>query len=164
MGDAKENRMIDLQGAEIVDAKIIDEAAEDLELTPEAAAELAEAFRESADAENAHPTGTAAYKVLETLKGLSRPDEDAGELAMTLATVAMALERSIAGDLAAAQESGELDRFLGGLVRWLASLRSDTAPRLVPVELPRRRRLPPHIRLIQLERAERLAENATSPF
>jgi hypothetical protein len=107
--------------------------------------------------------GTAAAKLMDTLRALSSPDEDAGELQLMLATVAMGLERSLGAELQRTQETGELDDFLGGLTRWIATHRSDTTRRLVVVELPRRE-LSAHRRLLLLDEAERLAAQASSPL
>jgi hypothetical protein len=108
--------------------------------------------------------GTAAAKIMQTLRELSVPDEDAGELELMLSTVAMGLERGLGQELGRTQGTGELDEFLVGLTRWIAGHRSDSVRRLVVVELPRGRELPAGTRLHLLDEAERLAEQASSPL
>lgn len=108
--------------------------------------------------------GTAAVKLMRTLRDLSRPGEDAGGLQLTLATVAMGLESQLGPELERTQATGELDEFIGALTRWIAMHRSESVKRLVVVEMPRRRDLPPGKRLQLLDEAERLAEQATSPL
>lgn len=108
--------------------------------------------------------GTAAAKLMATLRAISKPPEDADELQLMLASVAMGLENALAGELERTQATGELDDFIAGLVRWLAQHRSDTVKRLVVVEMPRRRELPAGKRLQLLDEAEYLAEHATSPL
>ena len=76
----------------------------------------------------------------------------------------MGLERGLGAELERTQGTGELDEFLGGLTRWIATHRSDGVRRLVVVEMPRRRELPPGKRLQLLDEAERLAEQASSPL
>jgi hypothetical protein len=107
--------------------------------------------------------GTAAAKLMRTLRALSKPDEDAGELMLMLATVAMGLERNLGPELERTQATGELDEFLGGLTRWIATHRSQTAHRLVVVELPRCQ-LSEGARLHRLRTAEAHAETARSPL
>jgi len=80
---------------------------------------------------------TAAEKLELTLKQLSRPGQDAGELELTLATVAMGLERGLAPALEEHQKTGAVDRFVLELVRFLSLHRSDDAKQLLVVELPR---------------------------
>ena len=106
---------------------------------------------------------TAAEKIMRTLRELSKPDEDAGELELTLATVCMGLERGLAEQIVVQQESGELDEFVLALVRFLALHRSDTARACFVVELPRRE-LPAGTRLHLLDEAIAAAETATSPL
>lgn len=106
---------------------------------------------------------TAAEKIARTLKELSRPDEDAGDLELTLATVAMGVERTVGPALGEKQESGEVDEFVAALTRFLAMHRSDTAKQLVVVELPRRE-LPAGTRLHLLDEAIAAADAAPSPF
>jgi hypothetical protein len=98
------------------------------------------------------PGKTAAEKVESTLRELSRPDDDAGELELSLASVAMAMERGLAEKLAEQQASGELDAFMLSLTRFLAMHRSDDARALIVVELPRRE-LPSGTRLHLLDQA-----------
>lgn len=94
---------------------------------------------------------TAEEKIAETLRELSVPDEEAGGLAMTLAAIAMQAEGHL--DLSEQQASGELDEFVLALARWIAGHRSDTARRLVVVELPRREDLPAGTKLHCLDEA-----------
>jgi hypothetical protein len=114
------------------------------------------------DAEVAQPV-TAAAKIQRTLRELSRPEAGAGELELTLATVAMGLERGLGEELVRSQESGELDTFVLALTRWIALHRSDSARQLVVVELPRRE-LPAGTRLHLLQEAIDAAHDATSPL
>lgn len=108
--------------------------------------------------------GTAAVKLMRTLRELSQPGEDAGGLQLTLASVAMALEGQLGPELERTQATGELDEFIGALTRWIAMHRSDTVKRMLVVEMPRNRSLPAGKRLQLLDEAERLAEQATSPL
>jgi hypothetical protein len=124
-------------------------------------------------------TTTAAEKIGRTLREMSRPDEDAGEMELTLATVAMGLERGLGAELERAQGTGELDEFVLALTRWIALHRSDSADRLVVVELPSytvhpelgrgrepraRTNLPAGTRLKVLDDAIAAAETASSPL
>jgi hypothetical protein len=127
----------------------------------------------SADIEAETPAaGTAAEKIAQTLRDLSRPGEDAGELELTLATVAMGLERGLGEQLAQSQASGELDEFVLALTRWISLHRSDSSHELIVVELPRRpirsdgsrRELPSGTRLHLLEQAIEATQQATSPL
>lgn len=106
---------------------------------------------------------TAAEKVAETLRQISMPDEGAGELELTFATMAMALERGLGEELDRAQETGELDRFMLQLTRWLATHRSDSADQLLVVEVPRRP-IPTGTCVHLMEQAVRASESATSPL
>lgn len=109
---------------------------------------------------------TAAQKIMHTLRELSEPDEDAGGMELTLATVAMGLEKGLADDIAEKQSTGELDVFVLALTQFLATHRSDTARRLVVVELPPGggRELPTGTKLAFLDRAIEEAESAKSPL
>ncbi len=106
---------------------------------------------------------TAAAKIMQALRDISSPKDDAGELELMLATVAMGLERTLGQELARTQATGELDEFLAGLTRWFATLRSDSAWRLVVIEMPRKD-LPNGKRLHLLDEAEELAEVASLPL
>lgn len=101
---------------------------------------------------------TAAGKLMNTLRVISHPGEDAAELELALSTVAMGLERAIGQQLAETQASGDLDEFVLNLARFIAVHRSDTANRLVVVELPRGigplHRVPDGTRLRALDDAE----------
>lgn len=97
--------------------------------------------------------GTAHEKIMQTLHSLSEIEEDAGELEMMLASLAIALERGLGDQLTASQETGELDTFMAALVRWIATLTSDNRPRLIVVPIPRRP-LNPGQKLHALLRAE----------
>lgn len=111
--------------------------------------------------------GTAAAKIMQTLRDVSQPDEDAGELGLMLSTIAMGLERALGDELERAQPTGELDEFVAALTRWIAGHRSDSARRLVVVELPHHpehQPLPNGTRLHLLDEAERLAEHASRPL
>jgi hypothetical protein len=122
---------------------------------------------------------TAAEKIVNTLRELSKPDEDAGDLELTLATVCMGLERALGEQIGEQQESGQLDEFVLALTRFLALHRSDDAHQLVVVELPpytvhgelahgRQGRakvnLPPGTRLKLLDDAIEAAAVAKSPL
>lgn len=107
---------------------------------------------------------TAEAKILRTLRDMSQPDPDSGELELMLATVAMGLEKALAEQLAQFQASGDLDEWVLALVRFLADHRSESARRLVVVELPRGRELPTGTRLHLLDEAMAAAEQAESPF
>jgi hypothetical protein len=125
-----------------------------------------------------HPR-TAAEKIADTLREMSKPEPGAEELQLSLATLAMGLERSIGATLQEAQQSGELDEFVLALTRWAATHRSDHAGQLVVVELPSftvrpelakgrtaraKLNLPPGTRLHLLDDAIAAAENASSPL
>lgn len=99
--------------------------------------------------------GTAAAKVANTLRELSQPDPDAGAMELTLASIAMGLEGNLGPQLAATQASGELDEWLEAMTRFLASHRSDSARRLLVVEVPRYplEQLQPGVRLRLLDEA-----------
>lgn len=118
---------------------------------------------DAADGLPAEWGSTAAEKIMATLRELSKPDEDAGELELTLATVCMGLERGLAEQIHEQQETGELDKFVLALTRFLALHRSDNAKALFVVELPRRE-LPAGTRLHLLDEAIKAAETATSPL
>jgi hypothetical protein len=76
---------------------------------------------------------TAAEKITRTLQEISKPEPDAGEMELTLATVAMGLERGLADQLEEKQATGELDEFMLALTRFLAMHRSNDARQLVVV-------------------------------
>jgi hypothetical protein len=121
----------------------------------------------TADIQTGQPITTAAGKIERTLKELSKPDEDAGEMELTLATVAMAMERGLGAELDNRQESGEIDDFILKLTRWIALHRSDTAKELVVVEFPRlhpQRPLGAGTRLKYLDDAIASAGDAESPL
>jgi hypothetical protein len=107
---------------------------------------------------------TAAGKIMRTLRELSKPDPDAGELELMLSSVAMGMESALGAEIERAQASGELDQFVATLTRWISTHRSQSAKRLVVVELPRHRNLPAGTRLHLLEQAEDAAESAASLF
>lgn len=118
---------------------------------------------------------TAAEKITNTLRELSRPDEDAGEMELTLATVAMGLERGLGPELEAKQGTGELDEFVLALTRFLAMHRSEDARALVVVEMPRHHEqgrpladqlsdLPSGTRLRLLDEAIAAADGVVSPL
>ena len=110
---------------------------------------------------------TAAEKILNTLRDMSRPDPGASEYELMLATIAMGLESSLAEAIADAQASGQLDEFVTALTRFLATHRSNDAPQLVVVELPRRpegQQLPAGTRLHKLDEAIAAAQVAESPL
>jgi hypothetical protein len=109
------------------------------------------------------PPATAAEKILNTLRELSKPEEDAAELELTLATVCMGLERGLGEQIWEQQQSGALDEFVLALTRFLAGHRSNSAYQLLVVELPRRD-LPPGTRLHLLDEAAKAAETAASPL
>ncbi len=116
------------------------------------------------DGEIIEDTGTAAEKILGTLRMLSTPDEDAGELQLMLATVCMGLERSISEALHEQQQTGELDEFVLALTRFLATHRSSGARQLLVVEMPRHQNIPAGTRLHLLDEAAEAAASATSPL
>lgn len=105
---------------------------------------------------------TAAQKIQQTMRELSKPDPDAGEIALAMGSIAMMAEGRL--DLDDVQTSGELDEFIRDLARWIASHRSDDAKRLVVVELPRREELPTGTRLHCLDEAIEASQNASSPL
>jgi hypothetical protein len=105
---------------------------------------------------------TAEEKITRTVRDLSVPDEDAGAFAMSLSSLAMMAEGRL--DLAEQQQTGELDEFIRDLTRWIAGHRSDTAKRLVVVELPRREELPAGTRLHCLDEAIEAAEHPEMPL
>lgn len=106
---------------------------------------------------------TAAQKIANTLREISKPDEDAGGMELSLASLAMALEQGIGEQLQEKQATGELDDFVLSLTRFLALHRSDDARMLVVLELPRRD-LPAGTRLHLLDEAIAAADKAESPF
>ena len=106
---------------------------------------------------------TAAEKIMRTLRELSKPDEDAGALELTLASVCMGLEQGLGEQICEQQESGALDEFVLAFTRFLANHRSNDAKQLLVVELPRRE-LPAGTRLHLLDEAAAAAEKATSPL
>jgi hypothetical protein len=110
---------------------------------------------------------SAAEKIQATLRALSKPSPDAEPMELTIATMCMGLERSLGEQLRQSQGSSDVDDFVGALTRFLATHRSDTARRLVVVEMPRApegMRLPNGTRLRLLDEAEALAEQAPSPL
>jgi hypothetical protein len=107
---------------------------------------------------------TAAEKVMRTLRDMSVPDADAGELELTLATVAMGLEKGLGPELAEHQQSGAVDEFVLALTRFIAGHRSESAKQLIVLELPRGRELPAGTRLHLLDDAIAAAETASSPL
>ena len=107
---------------------------------------------------------TAAEKLMRTIRELSKPEEDAGELELTVASVCMALESGLGPELEAKQVTGELDEFVLALTRFLALHRSDSAHMLAVVELPRARDLPAATRLHQLDLAIEAGQTASSPL
>jgi hypothetical protein len=98
---------------------------------------------------------TAAEKIMNTLDQLANPNDDAGPLELAFASLAITLDHALPGALEDLQDEGELDTIILVLARWFATHRSDTAPtRIVVVELPNRRDLPPATLLHQLELAQ----------
>jgi hypothetical protein len=134
---------------------------DELKITGDELAEMAEQA-EAIEVETEYPV-SAAEKIMLTLKQISNPSPEAAELELTLSTVAMGLERVILPELERSQGSGELDEFILGLTRWIALHRSNSAKRLVVVELPRRD-LPTATRLHLLSEASKVADAASSPF
>jgi hypothetical protein len=131
----------------------------------EASTDLAEASEEVTGVP-AGDGGTAAEKILRTLRELSKPDPDAGEKELMISSICMALERSLAGaagPLAEQQASGELDEFVLALTRFFAGHRSESAPQLLVIEMPRRP-LPAGTRLHLMDEAIRAAEDVESPL
>lgn len=109
------------------------------------------------------PPRTAAEKIRNTLRELSRPGEDADEIELTLATVCMALESGLEEKLAEQQMTGELDDFMLRLTRFLALHRSDDARALIVVELPQRD-LPAGTRLHLLDEAINATRDVVNPL
>jgi hypothetical protein len=118
---------------------------------------------------------TAAEKIKNTLRELSKPDPGANGMELTLATVAMGLESGLDDELLEHQASGQLDEFVLSLTRFLALHRSDNAPQLMVVELPRHHHagrpladqlsdLPTGTRLRLLDEAVAAAAAASSPL
>jgi hypothetical protein len=110
---------------------------------------------------------TAADKLRETLRELSKPDADAGELGLMLASLAMAVESTVGSDLEQYQQNGEIDDFVLSLCRFIAIHRSDDVHQLLVVELPRMpegRELPAGTRLHALDVAAQAAQSPTSPL
>lgn len=129
-----------------------------------AAQEVTQGENDSSLPEASEGPKTAAQKIMQTLRDLSDPDPDAGGLELTLATVAMGLEKSLAGEIQAKQETGELDVFVLALAQFLATHRSDTAHRVIVVELPSARDLPTATKLHYLDKAIAESEIAKSPL
>jgi hypothetical protein len=128
-----------------------------------------EAIADETQSQSEMVPGSAADKLLVTLRELSRPAEDAGEMELMLATLAMAVESTVGKELPAYQDRGEIDEFLLALCRFLALHRSDDVKELVVVELPRRERhaadpLPHGTLLKALDDAAGAAKGATSPL
>jgi hypothetical protein len=115
--------------------------------------------------ENGHtPRGqTAAEKITETLGEMARPGEDAGEMELALASMALGVLHGLGAQIEQAQQDGELDTFLLTLARWVAGHRSDTDKMLLVVEIPRRQ-LPPGTRLHLLDEALEASQDASSPW
>jgi len=113
------------------------------------------------------PAGvTAAEKIAATLREMSEPGDDAGGLELTFASLAMGLEQALGPELGGYQESGELDKFVLAITRFLATHRSDTLGALIVCELPPGggRTLPPMRRLQMLDQAEAAQSAADSPL
>ncbi len=121
-----------------------------------------EAMSEAGD--ESAPTRTAREKVEATLRELSKPDEDAGAMQLTLASVAMALENGLGEELERAEETGEINAFILGLTRWIASHRGEDSKQLLVVEVPRARELPAGTRLHLLDEALEAARQVVSPL
>jgi hypothetical protein len=96
----------------------------------------------------------AAEKIMQTLKDLSDPSDDAGGLELAFGSIATMMQSALPSALVQAEADGDLDDIILSLTRWLASHRSDQAHRLLVVELPRRRDLPPGTKLEYLHQAE----------
>lgn len=115
------------------------------------------------------PARTAAEKIGQTLRELSKPGPDAEAMELTLASLAMGFESGFAKNVAEQQESGELDEFMLALTRFIASHRSDSVRELVVVELPRRDSetiagVPAGTRLHLLDEAIAASRNAGVPW
>lgn len=107
---------------------------------------------------------TAGEKVLATLRLLSTPEEDDGEMEMMLATVCAGLERQLGPQMGDWDASGDVDEFVLQITRFLATHRSDTAKQLLVVELPRHRPLPAGTLLHLIDEAYAASETASSPL
>lgn len=108
---------------------------------------------------------TAAEKITDTLRELSDPNDDAGELALMFASLVIMLDKALPAALNDLQDQGELDTIILALTRWFATHRGDNAPsRLVVVELPNRKDLPPATLLHQLELAQGEPDPAGLPL
>jgi histidinol-phosphate/aromatic aminotransferase/cobyric acid decarboxylase-like protein len=110
---------------------------------------------------------TAAEKVLNTLRELSRAAPGAGPMELTIATMCMGMERELEAQLLESKDTPQVDDFVLALTSFLATHRSDHARRLVVVEMPRApqgMRLPNGKRLQLLDEAEARADAAVSPL
>jgi hypothetical protein len=100
----------------------------------------------------------ANEKIHETAIKMRSPKDGAEAPEMALSTLVMGLGSETArAYMAEAQESGDLDQFMGALARWILGHRSDEASLLVVVELPRNRDLPPGTILARVDEAKVLA-------
>jgi hypothetical protein len=97
---------------------------------------------------------TAAEKIMETIKEISKPKDDAGGLELAFGSVAMMLENALPDALAEAEANGDLDGIVLAFTRWLAQHRGDDARRLLVMELPRGQHLPNGTKLHYFELAE----------
>jgi hypothetical protein len=107
---------------------------------------------------------TAGEKILATLRELSTPGEDDGEMEMMLATVCAGLERTLGPQMGEWDASGDVDEFVLQITRFLATHRSDSGKQLLVVVLPRHRPLPPGTLLHLIDEAYAASENASSPL
>jgi len=110
---------------------------------------------------------TAAEKIMETLREMSTPPADAEGLQLGIATIAMGLEAQLGEQIEQAQETGELDEFVLGLTRFLATHRSDSAKQLLVVEVrrtPQGWMLPSGTKLHAIDEAAAAAAAVENPF
>jgi hypothetical protein len=111
--------------------------------------------------------GTAAEKVLNTLREPSKPRPGADPMELTVATMCMGMERNLERTLLDSKDTSQTDDFMLAMTRFLATHRSDHARRLIVVEMPRAprgMRLPNGKRLQLLDEAEAAANAAVSPL
>lgn len=116
------------------------------------------------------PSGplTAAEKIMRSLKEIARPSDEAGELELVFASMAMALQQKFPEAVAELEENGELDKLILALARWFAGHTSDNSPRLIVIPVPRRTANGKSLNVFQVmgrvEAALREPEIVGSPF
>lgn len=100
----------------------------------------------------------ANEKIHETAIAMRSPKDGAEAPELALSTLVQGLSSAAAqAYMQEAQESGELDEFMGVLGRWILGHRSDDVGLLVVVELPRGRDLPHGTILARVDEAKAVA-------